>query len=133
MDLVQRVRRFVALANGDVDGPDPDRDAELLDLLHPDYVCFENGRETLRGPGDVLERLHVMRLASTGFREEIVEIVREGDVVVSRWKMSGLPSSAGSIDGITWIRFREGRLASVHQWWEDETMQALVASVRSPD
>ena len=129
MEPTQVIERFVALGN-DAKGegaPETEEGRALLALVHPDYEMYENGRLALRGRDGVAQRMRALKAGAPAFRQDIVEQVAQGPIVVTRWTMSGMDAAPDEpVDGMTWTELRDGQLFRVHQWWESDTVSTIV-------
>lgn len=118
----------------------------IRELVAPDGTCQSEGGE-LRGPDAFITHVHAPFLtAFPDLQIDVVGTVSEGDQVVVRWCACGTHAGEGmgipasdrrvSFRGMTWIRFRDGKMVEGLDCWNQAAlMQALqsgqgTASVR---
>ena len=59
------------------------------DVVSPTYEVFDPAMPRKVGPESVIATIEELRTAFAGFRYDVVSLVAEGDVLASRWYVSG--------------------------------------------
>ncbi len=107
------------------------REATVGELMHPDAVGHMEGRE-IRGPSEFLSGRAQLLGAFPDFGVQVDQIIAQGDDVVVRWSAKGthrgeslgFPASnrSAAFRGITWLRFRGGRIVEGWDAWNQGKM-----------
>lgn len=108
------------------------------ELLTPDFVGHPIGlREPFKGPEGAKEFIGSLREGFPDASFAIEEMIAEGDVVATRWVMTGTHDGEFMgidpterrvrIDGMTFLRFEQGKVV------EGRTLQDAVGLLRALD
>jgi len=104
------------------------RRSETIDeLLTPESVCRSDAG-VLQGPEGFKALVHAPLLAAfPDVHVSIEGVIADGDDVVVRWRLTGTHSGPGlgiaptnlpvSVTGMTWIRYRDGKMMEGHESW----------------
>jgi len=117
------------------------RRTDTIDELLTDGSVSYSESGPLRGTEEFKERAHAVFLSAfPDLRIEVEGTVAQGDEVVVRWAATathlggglGFPASGrrASFRGMTWIRFRDGRMIEGVDCWNQA---ALIQSLRGPE
>ena len=114
------------------------RAATIDELLHPQSVCRADD-EVLRGVAEFKARMYEPFVSALpDLRVEIDGIMSDGDQAAVRWRATGthtgeglgFPATGriGSFRGMTWVRFREGRLV---EGWQCSNISEVVRALQT--
>jgi steroid delta-isomerase-like uncharacterized protein len=117
------------------------RRTDTIDELLTDESISYSESGPLRGPQEFKARAHAVFLAAFPDLRLVVEgTVAEDDEVVVRWAATGTHAGDGlgfpptgrrvSFRGMTWIRFRDGKMIEGRDCWNQE---GLIQSLRVPE
>lgn len=110
----------------------------IFALVHPTCVGHHEG-EVSNGPAEI----EAMRSRLLGLLPDlhvtVEDIVADGDDAVVRWRFSGSHTGtagplaatgrAVSFSGMTWLKFREGRIV---EGWDSWNQAALLQQLQTP-
>jgi steroid delta-isomerase-like uncharacterized protein len=110
----------------------------IWELVDPEGTCQSEGG-LLRGPQEFITQAHTPLLAAfPDLHVEVLGTVSEGDQVVVRWSARGTHSGDGlgvpatgrqvSFRGITWIRYRGGKMAEGLDCWNQAALMQVLRS-----
>ena len=114
IDIAERARRWFTDMWGQ-------RDRRLLvEWMHEDVVGWSAGQRVVGRDAWVSGVFEPFTSAFADMRLEVIGTVTEGDQAVIRWRFTGTHSGDAlgvqacglrlQLDGITWFRFRDGRI-----------------------
>ena len=117
------------------------RRTDTIDELLTDESVSYSESGPLRGSREFRERAHAVSLSAfPDLRITVEGTVAEGDEVVVRWSVQathlgdglGFPPTgrAVSFRGMTWIRFRDGKMI---EGWDCWNQAGLIQSLREPE
>lgn len=110
----------------------------IWELVDPEGTCQSEGG-VLRGPQEFISQAHTPLLgAFPDLHVEVLGTVAEGDQVVVRWSACGTHLGDGlgirssgrrvTFRGMTWIRFREGKMVEGLDCWNQAALMQVLRS-----
>lgn len=113
------------------------------DAISPNYRLFEHGEWVAEGAQTVADRLEALQSFLDDLRQDVDEIVREGNVVVIRWTLTGRrtgeflgvpPDGARiSFSGMTWHHMEGDRIGTTWMSWDRLELLAQINPPASPE
>lgn len=105
-------------------------------LLAPGIKIELNGRPAFESAAQDAAAVTVIFDAYPGYRREILEIVEQGDVAATRWRMVGSPREdlrdrLGELDiaGCSIVRVHDGLMVNAYVWSPLGILEEIVAMV----
>jgi steroid delta-isomerase-like uncharacterized protein len=142
MDDAMQNKQLVRESIERVWGPGGDIEREVERFLAPDFVDHGALPGSPPGPAGFADGVRRLRAAFPDARNEIHDIIAEGDRVVVRWTMTGTHSGGGlgipatgravRITGITMSRVAGGRIAEHWIYRDDIAMLRQLGLMPAP-
>ncbi len=97
-----------------------DRFELIPELYCEDCVARDPANtQTLNGHDTLLELLRAYRTALPNHQYEVLDLVAEGDKVCIRWMVDVDTERDLEVEGLSIVRFRDGRICEIWQHWDN--------------